>query len=110
MCTRIKRLVNSSYIIQIHIVFVKKKSGSRSCRKIGRCLLLPEGHAVGALVLGRITLMSANQNAIQRAVVCLSAVVCALMHGALDGLVSIAVHDFYLLVKTSALVYASAIK
>ena len=54
--------------------------------------------------------MSANQNAIQRAVVCLSAVVCALMHGALDGLVSIAVHDFYLLVKTSALVYASAIK
>lgn len=55
-------------------------------------LLLVEGHAVGALVLGGIALVGANQNGIQRAVVLGSAVVGALAYGTLDALVGVTVH------------------
>ena len=55
-------------------------------------LLLAEGHAVGALVLGGIALVGAHQNALQSAVVTGVGMVGALMDGALDALVGI-VHN-----------------
>ena len=58
-------------------------------------LLLPEGLAVGALVLGGIALVGAHQDPVQGAVVLVLAVVCALTDGAFDALVGMTVHDFY---------------
>ena len=55
-------------------------------------LLLTEGHTVGALVLGGITLVGTNQNAFQRAVVLGVALVSAGLDGAFGTLVGIAVH------------------
>ena len=55
-------------------------------------LLHAEGLAVGALVLGGICLMGAHQDLIQRAVVCLLAVMGALLNSAFNALVSLAVH------------------
>ena len=57
-------------------------------------LLLPEGLAVGALVHGGVTLVGANQNPVQSAVVAAAAVVGALGDGAFDTLVAVAVHNF----------------
>ena len=54
--------------------------------------LLAEGLAVGALVHGGIGLMSTNQDPVQGAVVLIVAVVSALLDGALDALVCIAIH------------------
>ena len=62
---------------------------SRRCR----FLLLTEGHAVGALLLSGVRLMGTHQDAIQRAVVCLVAVMCTLGNGALDALIGITVHN-----------------
>ena len=76
-------------ILLLFPIFVKKKSGSGSCRG---CLLLAEGHAVGALVLGGVCLMGANQDPVQGAVVLAVAVMGALGYGALNGLIRIAVH------------------
>ena len=56
-------------------------------------LLLAEGHAVGALILGRIGLMGANQDLVQGAVICLVTVVSALGHSAGNALVHIGVHS-----------------
>ena len=55
-------------------------------------LLLAEGHAVGALVLGGVALMGAHHDAVQGAVVLLFTMVCALVYGAFDGLVGMTVH------------------
>ena len=55
-------------------------------------LLLAEGHAVGALILGGIALVGAHQNALQSAVVAGVGMVGALMDSALDALVGIG-HD-----------------
>ena len=55
-------------------------------------LLLPEGLAVGALVHGRILLMGANQDLVQRAVVLMAAVMGALLDSAFDALVCVTVH------------------
>jgi len=55
-------------------------------------LLLAEGHAVGALVHGGIGLVGTHQDLVQGAVVLALAVVGALLDGALDGSVGIAVH------------------
>ena len=55
-------------------------------------LFLAEGHAVGALVNGRIGLVGAYQDFVQRAVVCVLAMVSALRNGAFNALVYIAVH------------------
>lgn len=55
-------------------------------------LLLAEGHAVSALVLGGIALMGAHHDLIQGAVVFLLAVVCTLVYGAFNGLVCVTVH------------------
>ena len=55
-------------------------------------LFLAEGLAVGALIHGGIGLMGAHQDLIQGAEVFAVAVVCALLDGAFDALVGIAVH------------------
>ena len=55
--------------------------------------LLAEGHAVGALIHGGITLVGAYQNAIQSAVVSILTVVSTLMHGAFNALVCLAIHN-----------------
>ena len=55
-------------------------------------LALTEGLAVGALIHGRIGLVGAHKDSIQRAVVGIAAVVCALLDGAFDALVCILVH------------------
>jgi uncharacterized MAPEG superfamily protein len=65
-------------------------------RKI-RQLLLAEGHAVGALIHGRICLMGADQNSVEGAVVFAVAVVCALLDGAFNGLVCMTIHNEILL-------------
>ena len=67
-------------------------------------LLLAEGLAVGALILGRIGLMGTHQNPVQRAVVLAVAVVSALLDGTLNTFVGIAVHDFILLLIGTGLV------
>ena len=58
------------------------------------CLLLAEGLAVGALVHGGVGLMGAHQDAVQRAVVLVLAVISALLDGAFDTLVGMTVHGF----------------
>ena len=68
-------------------------------------LLFAEGLTVGALILSRIAFMSAHQNAVQRAVVLGIAVICAGLNGAFDALVCIAVHNSFLLLLDSALVW-----
>ena len=55
-------------------------------------LLLAEGHAVGALIHGRVLLVGTHHDPVQRAVVCGIAVVRALRNGALNALVGIAAH------------------
>ena len=55
-------------------------------------LLLPEGHAVGALVLGGVFLVGTDLDAVQGAVVFTLAVVGTLMDGTFDRLVGMAVH------------------
>ena len=62
-----------------------------------RILLLTEGHAVSALIHGRVCLMGAYQDLVQGAVVLLVTVMGALLDSALDALVGIAVHNRFLL-------------
>ena len=59
--------------------------------------LLAEGLAVGALVHGGVNFVGAHQDAVQRAVVLVLAVVCALMDGAFDALIGVATHNLFLL-------------
>ena len=56
-------------------------------------LLHPEGLAVGALVFGGVSLVGANQDAVQGAVICVGAVVSALLNGAFNAFVGMAVHN-----------------
>ena len=60
-------------------------------------LLLAEGHAIGALVHGRIGFVSANLDLVQRAVIFGFTVICALLDGASDALVCVAIHNRFLL-------------
>ena len=55
-------------------------------------LLLAEGHAVGALILGGICLVGTHGDAVERTVVFLLAVMGALADSTFDGLVGMAVH------------------
>ena len=55
-------------------------------------LLLAEGHTVGALVHGGIGLVGAHGDPVQGAVVCILAVVSALLNGAFDALVGMTAH------------------
>ena len=52
-------------------------------------LLLPEGQAVGALILGGVALVGAHHDPIQGAVVGVLGVVGALLDGTLDALVGV---------------------
>lgn len=60
-------------------------------------LLFTEGHAVGTLFNGGIALVGADQDPLQRAVICIGAVMCALLDGTFDTLVGMAVHNSFLL-------------
>ena len=60
-------------------------------------LSLAEGLAVGALIHGGIGFMGAHQDSVQRAVVCVVAVVCAGLDGAFDALIGLFVHAVFLL-------------
>lgn len=66
--------------------------------------LFAEGFAVSALVHCGVCFMSAYQNPIQRAVICLIAVICALGNGTFDTLICFAIHIFVLLFLVIGLV------
>ena len=51
-----------------------------------------KAHAIGALFLGRVTLMGSDCNAVQRAIILSIAVVCALGNRAFDALICVCVH------------------
>ena len=59
----------------------------------GRELLQLKGLAVGALVHGGVELMGPDGDAVQGAVVLVGAVVFALLNGAFDAMVGMAVHS-----------------
>ena len=61
--------------------------------------LLAEGLAVGALIHSGIGLMGADQDPLQGAVVGIGAVMCALLNGAFDALVCVAIHKSFLLFR-----------
>ena len=60
-------------------------------------LLSAEGLAVGALLIGGVHLMGAHLNVLQRAVVLGVTVIGALLNGAGDALVCVAIHILFLL-------------
>ena len=60
-------------------------------------LLLAEGHAVGALVLGGVHLVGTHQDLVQGAVVFVTTVMGTLCDGTLDTLVGMAIHTIDLL-------------
>ena len=73
----------------------KKKCGSFRCR--GAALLLAEGLAVGALIHGRVLLMGADQDPVQRAVVFGVTVIGTGLDSTFDALVGMVVHRISLL-------------
>ena len=87
-------------IITRQTSFVKKNHGRKQAPSSeGACaeLLLPEGLAVGALILGGVHFVGTYQNPIQRTVVLTLAMIGALLDGTLDALVGMAVHGHFLL-------------
>ena len=98
ICTLDKKYLNfakSYIIIRLRKQFVKKKAAGNSLPLFAvPQLLFAEGHTVGALILGGVSLVGTHLDAVQRAVVLGVAVVGALGHGALDALVRMAVHKF----------------
>ena len=64
----------------------------RGTRFLWSYLFFLKGFAVGALVHGGICLMRTNQNAVQRTVIFLLAVVFTLLHGTLDTFVCLTIH------------------
>ena len=92
LCIRKKRNINSgkdNNIITAEGGFVKENCGSECCRNHLGSLLLTEGFADGALIHSGVTLVGADQNAIQRAVVCALGMVGTLLDGTLDALVGV---------------------
>ena len=78
-------------------VKAKKNCGGKIPPHESLLLFLPERLAVGALIHGRICLMGAHQNLIQRTVIFSVTMVGAGLDGALDALVCVAVHVLFLL-------------
>ena len=76
--------------LQIRQVWKRKAAADAAAKD---ALLLAEGLAVGALVNGGIGLVGAYKNTIQRTVVFGVAVIGALLNGAFNALVGVAVHD-----------------
>lgn len=64
--------------------------------------LLAEGHTVGTLLHLRVYLMSANQDAIQRAEIPLGTVVRTLGDGTFDAFICMIVHCSYLLSRSES--------
>jgi hypothetical protein len=83
--------------LHYHTIFFFCRQEKRRRHKPPPKLLLPEGLAVGALIHCRILFVRANQNAVQGAVVFGIAVISALLNGAFDALVCLAVHRCFLL-------------
>ena len=82
-----------SNIILFLLLAVKTKTAAEySAAAKGLCLLLTEGLAVGALVHSGVGLMGTHHNAVQRAVICIVAMVGTLGDGTFDTLIGIAVH------------------
>ena len=71
---------------------LKPVSAGYETRQKKTLLLLSEGHTVGALIHCGAGLVGAHQNLVQRAVVLVLAVVCAVLNGTFDTLVSVVVH------------------
>ena len=100
LCIIKKRSINSGRydnIIAADTGFVKEKCGSKMLPQLPDSLLFAEGLAVGALICSRIDLMGTHQNLIQGTVVLVTAVMGALLDGALDALVCMTVHNKSLL-------------
>ena len=58
----------------------------------GDFLLFTEGHAISALIHGRICFMGSNKDSVQRAIIRLITMVCTLSYGTLNALISVTVH------------------
>ena len=86
-------------IIKAILLFVKdkKKCGGKIPPHEALLLFLPEGLAVSALIHSGITLVGTYQNVIQSAVVAVITVVCALLNGAFNALICVAIHNDILL-------------
>ena len=84
------------------------KHGGKRHRVI--LLLLAEGLAVSALVHSGICFVGANQNTLQRAVVGIAAVMCALLNGAFNGFICVAVHRRFLLFLMMFIVWLANLK
>ena len=78
-------------------MFRQGKLRQQNAAAIAPVLLLAEGFAVGALILGGVHLVGAHQDLVQRTEVLVAAVVCALLDGAFNALVGMTVHRFFLL-------------
>ena len=68
-------------------------------------LLLAEGLAVGTLIGSGIHLMGAHQNSFQRAIICILAVMLALLDSTLNALVCMTIHSDILLLIMMILDY-----
>lgn len=67
----------------------KKECGGKATAKKS---LFPERHTVGALVNGGVGFVGANQDLLQRAEVCIFAMMSTLLDSTLDALICMAVH------------------
>ena len=67
-------------------------------------LLLAEGHAVGALILGRIALVGTNTDLVQGAVVLVFTMMGTLVDSTFNALVCVVVHDISSFLLGSGLV------
>ena len=87
-------LFNFLDIITVLRSFVKGLNGKNAAAIAAAFmpLSLAEGLAVGALVLSGVCFVGAYQNAVQRAVICITAVICALRYSAFDTLIGVTVH------------------
>ena len=87
------------YKFQLNSTLTPKKAQKQKAAAFAAAngLLLAEGLAVGALIDSGVTFVGAHQDAVQGAVILGVAVVSALLDGAFDTLVCIAVHGLFLL-------------
>ena len=74
-------------------VKAKKNCGGKIPPHESLLLFLPERLAVGALIHGRICLVSTHQNLVQRAVVLILTVISTGLDGTFNALVCVTVHS-----------------